>query len=154
MGPSMTAAPSLTTQADTGTLARGDHRPRPVIIQGGMGVAVSGWRLARTISTNGHLGVVSGTALDAVLARILQDGDPGGHYRRALAHFPNLPVAQRVLDTYFIDGGRPDDAPYRPVPKLTLSTSRDDLFGTVANLQTFTKALQDSDASEDRQSSR
>ncbi len=125
MGPSMTAAPSLTTQADTGTLARGDHRPRPVIIQGGMGVAVSGWRLARTISTNGHLGVVSGTALDAVLARILQDGDPGGHYRRALAHFPNLPVAQRVLDTYFIDGGRPDDAPYRPVPKLTLSTSRE-----------------------------
>ena len=28
----------------------------------------------------------------------------------------------------------------------TLSTSRDDLFGTVSNLQTFTKALQDSDA--------
>lgn len=28
----------------------------------------------------------------------------------------------------------------------TLATSRDDLFGTVANLQTFTKALQDSDA--------
>ena len=49
----------------------------PVIIQGGMGVAVSSWHLAREVSRAGHLGVVSGTALDAVLARTLQDGDPG-----------------------------------------------------------------------------
>ena len=64
------------------------HRARPAVIQGGMGVAVSGWRLAREVSRAGHLGVVSGTAMDAVIARRLQDGDPGGHYRRALAHFP------------------------------------------------------------------
>ena len=57
----------------------------PVIIQGGMGVGVSNWRLANAVSSRGQLGVVSGTALDVVLARRLQDGDPGGHMRRALA---------------------------------------------------------------------
>ena len=82
------------------------HRARPAVIQGGMGVAVSGWRLAREVSRAGHLGVVSGTAMDAVIARRLQDGDPGGHYRRALEHFPRRAMAQRVLDTYFVEGGR------------------------------------------------
>src|SRR5512139_683247 len=86
-------------------------RPRPTVIQGGMGVGVSGWQLAREVSRAGHLGVVSGTAMDAVLARRLQDGDPGGHYRRALAHFPRRTVAQRVLDTYFVDGGRSPETP-------------------------------------------
>jgi len=100
-------------------------RQRPVLIQGGMGVAVSGWRLAREVSLAGHLGVVSGTAMDAVVARVLQDGDPGGHYRRALAHFPSPALAQRVLDKYFLEGGRGADQPYRPVPKLTLSQPRE-----------------------------
>jgi len=51
----------------------------PRIIQGGMGVAVSSWRLARAVSLQGQLGVVSGTAIDTVIARRLQMGDPGGH---------------------------------------------------------------------------
>src|SRR5690606_17463152 len=107
------------------TASRGtEERKRPVVIQGGMGVAVSGWRLAREVSRAGQLGVVSGTAMDAVLARVLQDGDPGGHYRRAVAHFPSPAIAERVLDTYFIEGGRAESTPYRPVPKLTLDTSR------------------------------
>src|SRR5512140_3741519 len=97
-------------------------RPRPTVIQGGMGVGVSGWQLAREVSRAGHLGVVSGTAMDAVLARRLQDGDPGGHYRRALAHFPRRSMAQRVLDTYFVEGGRSADTPYKPLPKLSLYT--------------------------------
>ena len=50
--------------------------PLPPVIQGGMGVAVSSWPLARAVAAAGQLGVVSGTALDAVLARRLQDGDP------------------------------------------------------------------------------
>ena len=95
-------------------------RPRPTIIQGGMGVAVSGWRLARAVSTAGHLGVVSGTALDVVYARRLQDGDQGGHVRRALAAFPVPAVAQRVLDTYFLPAGRSSGRPYRMVPMFTL----------------------------------
>ncbi|MFK5646410.1 nitronate monooxygenase [Ornithinimicrobium sp. LYQ121] len=101
----------------------GRERRRPVVIQGGMGVAISGWRLAREVAGAGHLGVVSGTAMDAVISRVLQDGDPGGHYRRALAHFPSPAMAQRVLDKYFIDGGRATDSPYKPIPKLTLETA-------------------------------
>ena len=107
-----------------GTASGGSHhRARPAIIQGGMGVAVSGWRLAREVSRTGHLGVVSGTAMDAVLARRLQDGDPGGHYRRALVHFPSPAIVERVLEKYYVDGGRAEDAPYKPIPKLTVGAS-------------------------------
>ncbi|MDO5627516.1 MAG: nitronate monooxygenase [Mobilicoccus sp.] len=93
-----------------------------VIIQGGMGVAVSSWHLAREVSRAGHLGVVSGTALDAVLARTLQDGDPGGHYRRALSHFPDQEMAQRCVERYFKPDGR-QGRPYRPNPTLTVTPS-------------------------------
>ena len=96
----------------------------PTLIQGGMGVAVSSWQLAREVSRCGQLGVVSGTALDGVLARELQDGDPAGHRRRALAHFPSQAMAQRVLDTYFLEGGRAEGQPYRPHPTLTISPRR------------------------------
>lgn len=88
----------------------------PPIIQGGMGAGVSWWHLARTVSQLGQLGVVSGTALDLILARRLQDGDEGEHCRRALAHFPFPKMAARVLDKYFIPGGKPKDKPYKSVP--------------------------------------
>ena len=96
----------------------------PVVIQGGMGIAVSSWQLAREVSLAGQLGVVSGTALDGVLARVLQDGDLGGHRRRAMAHFPSPAMAKRVLDAYFIEGGRKPGKPYRPHPTLTISPVR------------------------------
>ncbi|MBI4942008.1 MAG: nitronate monooxygenase, partial [Actinobacteria bacterium] len=70
----------------------------PVVIQGGMGVGVSSWQLANAVARTGQLGVVSGTALDVVVARRLQDGDPGGHVQRALADFPLPDVARRVVD--------------------------------------------------------
>ncbi|MFG3422569.1 nitronate monooxygenase [Micromonospora sp. NPDC049460] len=92
----------------------------PAVIQGGMGVGISGWRLARAVAATGQLGVVSGVALDALLARRLQRGDDGGHIRRALGHFPVPAVAQRILDRYFVPGGRPEDEPFRPVPRLRL----------------------------------
>ena len=92
----------------------------PIIIQGGMGVAVSGWRLARAVAQNGQLGVVSGTALAGVFARQLQLGDPGGHLTRAAARFPIPAVVERVLRQYYIPGGKAEDAPYRltPMPAL------------------------------------
>jgi len=96
----------------------------PALIQGGMGVAVSSWPLARAVSTVGQLGVVSGTALDAVLARRLQDGDPGGHARAALAAFPVPDIAARVLDRYFRPDGREPGMPYAPVPRLRLRQDR------------------------------
>ncbi len=106
----------------------------PRIIQGGMGVAVSDWRLARSVARAGGLGVVSGTALDVVLARRLQDGDEGGHMRRALAAFPVPALARAVLDRYFLPEGRPEGRPYRPVPKLTLRQAPDQqTLAVVAN---------------------
>ncbi|MBI1352616.1 MAG: nitronate monooxygenase [Actinomycetales bacterium] len=89
-----------------------------------MGAAVSSWRLARAVSQTGQLGVVSGVALDLVLARRLQDGDRAGDVRRALAAFPAPEMAQRVLDRYFIEGGRPEGMPYAPVPRLTAAPQR------------------------------
>ena len=88
----------------------------PTIIQGGMGAGVSSWRLAHAVSGLGQLGVVSGTALDAILARRLQDGDPGGHMRRGLDHFPFHKMAENVWRTYYIPGGKPEGASYRTLP--------------------------------------
>ena len=93
---------------------------QPLIIQGGMGVAVSGWQLARAVSRAGQLGVVSGTALAVVLARRLQLGDPGGELRRALAHFPIPQMADRVLADYFILGGKSPQTPFKLSPMPTL----------------------------------
>lgn len=102
---------------------------RPVVIQGGMGVAVSNWRLARAVARLGQLGVVSGTALDVVHARRLADGDPGGHLRRAYEHFPVPAVADRVLERWFIPGGRAPGRSYRhvPSPRVNLSPRLRDL---------------------------
>jgi NAD(P)H-dependent flavin oxidoreductase YrpB (nitropropane dioxygenase family) len=99
-------------------------RVLPRIIQGGMGVGVSGWPLAKAVAGAGQLGVVSGTALELVCARRLQKGDPGGHVRRALGRFPVPEVAERVLGTYYVAGGKPADKPFRPVPRFTLRPAR------------------------------
>lgn len=95
----------------------------PLIIQGGMGVAVSNWRLARAVSKAGQLGVVSGTFLETVLARRLQDGDTGGNMRRAISHFPLKDVAERILKRYFVDGGKATGESYSPVPMHGMRTS-------------------------------
>jgi NAD(P)H-dependent flavin oxidoreductase YrpB (nitropropane dioxygenase family) len=105
----------------TAALSTTDGR-LPVVIQGGMGVAVSSWQLARAVSQTGQLGVVSGTALDVVIARRLQDGDVGGHVRRALESFPVPAMAQRMMSRYFLEGGRAPGQPYHPVPKLSMQT--------------------------------
>jgi len=94
----------------------------PTIIQGGMGAGVSSWRLAQAVSKLGQLGVVSGTALDSILARRLQDGDPGGHMRRGLDHFPIPEIAERIWRTYYIPGGKPERAPYKALPSHSKDT--------------------------------
>ncbi len=96
----------------------------PVIIQGGMGVAVSDWRLANAVSRKGQLGVVSGVALGAILARRLEMGDPGGHMRRALDAFPISGVARGILQKYFIEGGKDSDARFSVKPMAKMRTSR------------------------------
>ena len=72
----------------------------PIIIQGGMGVAISNWTLARAVSQLGQLGVVSGTGLSRVVTSRLSDGDLAGHVRRALASFSLPEPVQAVLDRY------------------------------------------------------
>ena len=94
----------------------------PVIIQGGMGVAVSNWRLARAVSMTGNLGVVSGTMLDTVMVRRLQDGDPGGFVRRAISRFPIPEVGDEIIRRYFQRDGR-RGAPYRVLPMYKQSVS-------------------------------
>lgn len=88
----------------------------PSIIQGGMGVGVSGWQLARAVSQRGQLGVVSGTALDSVLTRRLQQGDPDGRMRAALKAFPIQRIAQDIIDRYFVEGGKLAHRPFAAKP--------------------------------------
>jgi len=88
-----------------------------------MGVAVSNWRLASAVAQAGQLGVVSGTLLSAVLIRRLQEGDLDGRMRHALRHFPIPGVAQRLLDDYFVPGGKAAGAPYKLAAMPTLSLS-------------------------------
>ncbi len=83
-----------------------------------MGAGVSNWRLAQAVSRVGQLGVVSGTALDQILSRRLQDGDPGGHMRRGLDAFPCHAMAERIWQRYFLAGGRGERVPYTVVPPL------------------------------------
>jgi NAD(P)H-dependent flavin oxidoreductase YrpB (nitropropane dioxygenase family) len=95
----------------------------PWIIQGGMGVGVSNWVLANAVSRRGQLGVVSGTCVDSILVRRLQDGDIGGHVRRAMAHFPIPNVAEAVLSRFFLAEGRPPRTPYKALPMYKQSVS-------------------------------
>ena len=96
-----------------------------VIIQGGMGVGISDWRLARSVSRLGQLGVVSGTALDQILARRLQMGDPGGHMRRALDHFPVPRLAAQVWDDHYVPGGKAPHESFLTPPMPTATPSAD-----------------------------
>lgn len=106
----------------------------PKIIQGGMGVAISNWRLAKAVAQAGQLGVISGTGLSRVLISRLMDGDPGGHMRRALQSFPFPAAVRDILRRYYIPGGKPPDAPYKSPPPYTVRPFRFlDQLTTIAN---------------------
>ena len=94
-----------------------------------MGAGVSNWMLARAVSLRGQLGVVSGTVIDTIFVRRLQDGDAGGHMRRAMQHFPCLPIADGVLQRYFHPEGRAPGTPYKSLPtyKQVVSAARQQL---------------------------
>ena len=94
----------------------------PRIIQGGMGVGVSNWRLAQAVSKLGQLGVVSGTALDSLFVRRLADGDQEGQMRKGLDAFPFPEMARRIWNEYFLPGGKPAGKPY---PALPMHQKRD-----------------------------
>jgi NAD(P)H-dependent flavin oxidoreductase YrpB (nitropropane dioxygenase family) len=95
----------------------------PELLQGGMGVGVSSWRLASAVALCGQLGVVSGTGLDTLFVRRLQDGDPDGSLRRAMARFPWPELCAQVLEKYFRPEGRPVGKPYRALAKFQQTVS-------------------------------
>ncbi len=87
------------------------HTAPPNIIQGGMGIGVSSWRLARRVAQRGEIGVVSGTGIDAVVVRELQEGDPHGR-RRVLADYPDTAIADDLIDRFYRPEGRAPGAAY------------------------------------------
>jgi NAD(P)H-dependent flavin oxidoreductase YrpB (nitropropane dioxygenase family) len=89
-----------------------------------MGAGVSNWRLANAVSQVGQLGVVSGADLDHILARRLQDGDPGGHMRRALDRFLFRKMAEHIWKTFYIPGGKLENASYKTLPKHSKDSPR------------------------------
>ncbi len=95
----------------------------PVIIQGGMGAAISSWRLAAAVARRGQLGVVSGTAIERVLACRLQEGDRDGHLRRILARCPLPALAARVVERWFRPEGLPQPGQYQPVPMFAVDSA-------------------------------
>ncbi|HZW03320.1 MAG TPA: nitronate monooxygenase [Anaerolineaceae bacterium] len=102
------------------------------LIQGGMGVYVSNWRLARAVAAARPgitAGTVSGTGLDIVYVRLLQLGDPGGHVRRALAAFDSrfgVEIGRGICEKYFIDGGKAPTARFKAAPLQTIRTLKGD----------------------------
>ena len=97
-----------------------------------MGVRVSNWQLAKAVASAGEglgvgtMGVVSGTGIDTVFARQLQEGDPGGYFRQALDAFPYPELADRVWRTWYVEGGIPEDKPYKSSPMIN-HQMRDDV---------------------------
>lgn len=70
-----------------------------------MGFYVSDWYLARIISMLGQIGTISGVELGRVMAEKLRRGDPGGHFGRALSHFPFPQHAEKVWKAFYVKDG-------------------------------------------------
>jgi nitronate monooxygenase len=90
-----------------------------------MGVGVSGWKLARTVAQYGQLGVVSGTYLEGLITRRLQDGDMDGAIRKAFSRFPHAEIAKRVIQRFYVEGGKDQYRPYKLVPRHSLASARE-----------------------------
>jgi nitronate monooxygenase len=103
----------MTRSADSST------QPRPWLIQGGMGIAISGWTLARAVSQAGQLGVVSGTGIETVFVRRLQDHGVDAGLQSVLDRFPLPAVVEGVLAKYASSRRVGPDAPYRVAPMST-----------------------------------
>ena len=102
----------------------GEQMTYPTIIQGGMGAGVSNWQLAQAVSRTGQLGVISGTALDTIFSRRLQLGDPGGHMQRAMGHFPDAGMVDRVLARYYRPADSSGPRPFKTPPMISLDTDQ------------------------------
>ena len=98
------------------------------LIQGGMGVYVSNYRLANAVAAcqpGATAGTVSGTALDVVHVRLLQLGDPGGHICKALSAFDarfQVNIGAKIVDKYLIEDGKLPRKRFQYGPRQKLNT--------------------------------
>ena len=113
--------------------------PLPTILQGGMGVAISDWRLANAVARAGQLGVVSGTGIDTVFVRRLQDGDQDGNLRRAMERFPLPRAVMAVLSRFHRPTGRGPGEPYRQLSRYrqVMPLARQELTMLAAFVEVF-----------------
>ena len=119
-GTNVLAAQKVTDMRDATPSMRATD---PWLIQGGMGIAISDWNLARAVSRSGQLGVVSGTAIDNVFARRLQDRAVDDDLRGVLERFPVPSVVEDVLRR-FGAVRRAATAPYKSLVMLTNHSPR------------------------------
>jgi nitronate monooxygenase len=112
----------MATIAPTGLNAlEATHDTLPWLIQGGMGIAISGWPLARAVASMGQLGVVSGTAIDNVFVRRLQDHGIDDELQYAFDSFPAQNIVNDIVGKYG-PIRRTGSSPYRGLPALTLES--------------------------------
>lgn len=91
------------------------------VMQGGMGVAISDYKLAGAVAHEGATGLVSGTAIGVVLARRLQDGDPTGEILSALGLYPVPEIAEKLIRLFYKEGGRQSGERYKSVSMFGLN---------------------------------
>ncbi len=95
------------------------------LIQGGMGIGVSWYKLAGAVASEGKkcMGVVSGTVIGPLIARRLQDGDTNGDIRKALDKFPIPRISELIIERYYSEKGRCENEPYKTVPMFNADSS-------------------------------
>lgn len=112
-------------------MARINSATEPELIQGGMGVGISNWKLALAVALAGEklgkpvLGVVSGVGLAITLVFRLRNGNLDA--RRALEAFPVPEIAQKILDRYWLKGSGKFRMP--PKPELLVNGSEEKKIG-------------------------
>lgn len=114
------------------------NRAMPIIIQGGMGVNVSSPQLANAVSKASQpgretLGTISGTAVERVMARMLQEGwKEAQNIIEALQDFPFPEIAEKIIKKYH-------NNPRIGMPVFTVNPSRDLIELTVCANYSFVK---------------
>ena len=109
----------------------------PLIIQGGMGIAVSNYNLAKAVSMAGQLGVVSGTAIDAVMAMRLHYGDILGNVRRSLNNFPVKEIGQQMIDKFYNANNKIKQMFKFTMPSLKMSCEKENEIVTANFSEVF-----------------
>lgn len=109
----------------------------PLIIQGGMGIAVSNYHLAKAVSMAGQLGVVSGTAIDAVMAMRLHYGDILGNVRRSLNNFPVKEIGQQMVDKFYNANNKIKQMFKFTMPSLNMSHEKENEIVTANFSEVF-----------------